>query len=622
MRSISVGLRHAWLLAAAMVLAFGMIACGGSDSSGSTTTTTTTAPAAAPEAPQAAAAAELPQAPSAAASAPIIPEAPAQPEAMMEKKEPEPTGEPLVKRLIIANPAPGTESNNPGRDLGPLSTFQVRPMYENLIGFDAGSGSLVPQLATSWSVEPDGISIRFLLRKGVPFHGDNGEFTSRDVVYTHAQITQPESTHPHRSRLRLAAIEEDNDYEVVFRHSRANAEFMRMISEQVGSIQIQSANAAGVSKGDPADALGNQAQLTDAPLAGTNAYQFVSREQGQNIVYERVPYEHWRSSPDFQEIEYKWVGEASTRMAALLTEEVHLTQLAEDQKADAVNRGMVLYAGPHGAQRVFVGFQGVFLDRNWGTYKAQGTECGYAHCDSPFLKVAVRKAMNKAVDRHLLNEAYFGNKGQIMVMNHHRPGAAYHNPAWDTNFESEYGFDPAASRALLAEAGYSADNPLEINVQITTHAQFSQSADVLESLAGFWNDVGIKANLFVADAAVRRAASRAFEYKNHVGFGATFSFDIQGWRVYNSHVSPRGSSLELLETRDLIDTIQMTLDIDEQTRLMRELGDLAYPLHMGIFLYWIPAELVFNPKFVESYNFPGNISDLWTHVELVKAVRQ
>lgn len=622
MRSISVGLRHVWLPFAAMLLVLGLAACGGSDGDSASTTTEPAAPVAAPSAPQAPAEAELPQAPSSVASAPIIPEAPAQPEAMMEKKEPEPTGEALVRRLVIANPAPGQESNNPGRDLGPLSTFQVRPMYENLIGFDAETGSLVPQLATSWSVEPDGISIRFLLRKGVPFHGGNGEFTSRDVVYTHAQITQQESTHPHRSRLRLATIEEANDYEVVFRHSRANAEFMRMISEQVGSIQIQSANAAGVGSGDPADALGVQAQLTGAPLAGTNAYQFVSREQGQNIVYERVPYEHWRSSPDFQELEFKWVGEASTRMAALLTEEVHLTQLAEDQKADATDRGMVVYAGKHGAQRVFVGFQGVFLDRNWGTYKAQGTECGYAHCDSPFLDVRVRKAMNKAIDRHLLNEAYFGNKGQIMVMNHHRPGAAYHNPAWDANFESEYGYDPGAARALLADAGYSEDNPLEINVQITTHAQFSQSADVLESLAGFWEDAGIKANLFVADAAVRRAASRAFEYKNHVGFGATFSFDIQGWRVYNSHVSPRGSSLELLETRDLIDTIQMTLDIDEQTRLMRQLGDLAYPLHMGIFLYWIPAELVYNPKFVESYDFPGNISDLWTHVERIKAVRQ
>ena len=205
----------------------------------------------------------------------------------------------MIQRLVVANPAPGTESNNPGRDLGPLSTFQVRPMYENLIGFDADIGALVPQLATGWSVEPDGISIRFLLRKGVPFHGDNGEFTSRDVVYTHAQLTQEESTHPHQRRLILAKVEEANDYEVVFRHSRANAEFMRMISEQVGSIQIQSSKAAGVSKGDPAAALGNQAQLTGVPLAGTNSYQFVNRTQGQGMLFERVPFEHWRSNLDF-----------------------------------------------------------------------------------------------------------------------------------------------------------------------------------------------------------------------------------------------------------------------------------------------------------------------------------
>lgn len=619
-----VGLRYAWLLAVAMVLALGLMACGGDGDNGSaTTTTTTTAPASAPAVPQAAAAAELPQAPASSASAPIVPEAPAQPDSMTMTQAPAgPTGETLISRVIVANPAPGTESNNPGRDLGPLSTFQVRPIFENLVGFDADSGELVPQLATSWSVEPDGISVRFLLRKGVQFHGDNGEMTSRDIVYTHAQITQEGSLHPHRTRLGLATVEEVNAYEVVFRHSRANAEFFRMISEQVGSIQIQSANSAGVGSNDPPDALGNQPELTTSPLAGTNAYQFVSRTQGQSMLFERVPFQHWRFTPDFQELEFKWVGEASTRMAALLTEEVHLTQLAEDQKPQAQAEGMVVHTGKHGAQRVFVGFKGVFLDRNYGTYTSQSTACGYAHCDSPFLDVRVRKAMNKAIDRYELNEAFFGNKGQIMVMNHHRPGAAYHNPDWDRNFESEYGFSPGASRDLLAEAGYNQDNPLEINVEITTHAQFSQSADVLESLAGYWQDVGIKANLDVSDATVRRARDRAFEVNNHLGWGATFSFDIQGWRVYNSHIPPRGSSLELQETTELINTIQATMDIGEQTRLMRELGDTAYPLHMGIFLYWIPAELVYNPKYVESYDFPGNISDLWTHYDRIKAVRQ
>ena len=113
MRSISVGLRHVWLPFAAMLLVLGLAACGGSDGDSTSTTTQPAAPVAAPSAPQAPAEADLPQAPSSVASAPIIPEAPAQPEAMMDKAEPEPTGEALVRRLVIANPAPGEESNNP-----------------------------------------------------------------------------------------------------------------------------------------------------------------------------------------------------------------------------------------------------------------------------------------------------------------------------------------------------------------------------------------------------------------------------------------------------------------------------------------------------------------------------
>ena len=589
-----------WLLMASMAMVLIMIAAcssGGDDSSG------TTAAVAAPQQPAAAAAAAAPAAATGATAAKVQPAAAAA-AAAGSSYSVGAASDPVLKRVVIANPAPGIESNNPGRDLGPLSTFQVRPIFENLIGFDPANGTLVPQLATSWSVEPDGISLRFKLREGVQFHNGWGEFTAEDVVYTHSQYIQKGSVHPHSRKMKAIKVEIVNDHEVVLKASKANAEIMRMISEQVGTIQIQSSKNAKEA-GEPS--------LTTKPLAGTNAYQFVDRTQAQNMLYKRVPYKHWRVTPDFEELEFKWVQEVSTRLAALLTEEVHLTQVGEDQKVQAKARGMVVETGKHGAQRVFIGFKGAYTDSK--------SSCGYKHCDSPFLDVKVRKAMNKAIDRKTLNEAYFGGKGQRMVLNHHAPGEAYTNPDWAKNFTSEYGYDPAAASALLKEAGYNSNNPLEINVEISTHAQFGQSADVLEAAAGFWRDIGIKPKLDVTDAAARRAATRAYAYKNHVGFSATFSFDIQGWRVYNSHVVPRGSSLELIEVDALVDKIQVTMDLDEQTKLMRQLGDLAYPLHTGILLYWIPAELVYNPKFISSYSFPGNISDLWTHYHLIRATQ-
>jgi hypothetical protein len=104
-----------------------------------------------------------------------------------------------------------------------------------------------------------------------------------------------------------------------------------------------------------------------------------------------------------------------------------------------------------------------------------------------------------------------------------------------------------------------------------------------------------------------------------VGFSATASFDIQGWRVYNSHVVPRGGALELIETGALIDKLQAEMVPAKQNVLLREIGDLAFGEYMGIYLYWIPAQLVINPEFVSSYNFPGSLSAIWTHYELLKA---
>lgn len=512
---------------------------------------------------------------------------------------------PVINRVVIGNPAPSTEGNNPNIELGPLTTFQIGPTFEYLIGYDPATGDLVPQLAESWSVEPDGISTRFILRKGVQFHNGWGEFTAADVVFTHAQIVSDDSLHAISRRYKLATIEVINDYEIVFKLSQANAEALKQISEQVGGLEIES-SADFAANGRPT--------LVGSPLAGTGAYQFKERVQGLNVVLEAVPYDHWRYTPDFPELEYRWMGEASTRLAALLTDEIHLTQLPEDSIPLAEAEGMRLISGTLAGQRVFLSFEGAYLDSE--------SSCGYVHCDSPFLDRNVRQALNRAIDREELNKAFFGGKGEKMVMNHIPPSASYWNTDWDRDFDANWGFDPAAARALLAESGYNSDNPLEVGVEITTHAQYGQSADVLEIIAGYWNDIGVKANLLTIDAAANRSNTRAFNYKDHIGFAATASFDIQGWRVYNSHVVPRGGSLELINTGALIDQLQAEMDPVKQNVLLRQIGDLAFGEYMGIYLFWIPAQLVINPEFVESYNFPGSLSAIWTHYELLKAVKK
>jgi len=84
---------------------------------------------------------------------------------------------PKVDRLVFAVSPPPRESNDV--DLAPTSNWATRPMWEHLIAMDAASGKFVPQLAIDWTLEPDGKSYRFTLRKGVQFHNGKGEMTAK-----------------------------------------------------------------------------------------------------------------------------------------------------------------------------------------------------------------------------------------------------------------------------------------------------------------------------------------------------------------------------------------------------------------------------------------------------------
>ena len=65
------------------------------------------------------------------------------------------------------------------------------PMYDCLIRRDPHDGQgILPDLAHSWDISPDGKTYTFFLRQGVQFH-DGAEFTAEDVHATFARIIWP-----------------------------------------------------------------------------------------------------------------------------------------------------------------------------------------------------------------------------------------------------------------------------------------------------------------------------------------------------------------------------------------------------------------------------------------------
>lgn len=529
---------------------------------------------------------------------------------------PAPDAVPVVAKLVIASGNPVSRSTfNPWLSESPRGPWFYATTHESLIGADPLTGDHVPRLATSWSIEPDGRSVRFKLREGVRFHGDNGEFSAKDLIATLAEHTAEDAQHSHRTQYRAVDIEVVSDHEVVYRISKTNPEILNNTSSW-NLISGEPFSAVSMEK------LGGNPDAVQQPPAGTGPYQFVDATHSSFFRVERVPYEHWRYTPDWEEIEFKWIDENSTRLAGLLTGEIHLSDVPPDLVQQAVNGGLAVSTAKVLTRERTIMFEGPIVDKKYGTYEVQNTACGYAHCDIPLLDVRVRRALSKAINRDQMNEAFFLGKGIEAHNAHFVPTRSYWNTDWDRRFDEEYGYDPAAAIALLAEAGFGPNNPLVLNVDVSPAGGLPEKQDLMEAAAAFWADIGVKTELDQRDRAATNPIRRGFGFTNRLTYQTSNIVDLQAFRVHHCSCESPRSGLELLELDKSIAFMREVVDSTEVFKRLRQTGDVAFDLVIAIPIIWQPQELVYDPDVIASYEFSGVPLGVVAHFEQIKAVRK
>lgn len=570
------------------------VACGGADSN-SSGQPSVQASADAPLTPVQPAAPEPPQAISSVPQAAVAPLPAAQPTGATVVAAP--IAEPSVDRLVMALQLE-TEANDPRYTTSIPSSIGIRPMYDNLIEIEATTGNMVPGLAESWSLEPDGASWRFQLREGVNFHKGWGTMSAADVKWSFDNRTADDATNsgaPTARRL-VGGIDIISDFELVISLTQTDPSFM---TNNVTAWEV-------LSKAHYDD-VGSAPSLGDEAIAATGPYQFLERAQGQYIRYKRVPYDHWRVNPDFPEFEFRIIREESTRLAAILTGEAHMSEVAQDLHEQGLNEGMTVIGAQVPAQRILAAWQCCYL-----------VDDAYVHADSPLLNPLVRKALNKAINRDELNEAFFGNKGDTMYHAHVYPSQPWFNQAWIDRYPEEYGFDPAEARSLLAEAGYNDDNPLQ--TVITLSSRFAGSEDVGLSIMSFWRDIGVEAEALTIDSTKQRNLRRNREFDNHTYVTTTSSNIFTAMNAYHSGNGAR-IGYEHPETSTIFANVRQTMDEAELLAYFQRWGNLVYDLHMDVPLFLQRAEMMVNPNVVADYVFPGTLSGNWTHVEYITSAQ-
>ena len=328
---------------------------------------------------------------------------------------------------------------------------QTRHMGDSIIDMDPFTGLMVPGLGLEWEMTtPDAKTWVVKLRQGIPFHDGWGEFTAKDLVHSYSLVVSEESPASVSRRWRqlvgttVNTTTESNDiisevpnnikiiddYTVEFNLLKAEIDLPAELSANLGFTFMMSENFW---KNE-----GRQGYIDK--FIGTGSWKFRERVVDQFLSMDRDE-TNWQKVPDFKGLRLNWSREPATRLAQLLTEEVHMATLPRSLYSQAKTEGMVIFSSTIPANGVVIGFGGLYLETS-----------PYYKPDVPFLDKRVRQAINHALNRDEINREIFDGAGEPMYVQGYHWSQLGWNPDWETNFERDYGYDPDKASALIKEA--------------------------------------------------------------------------------------------------------------------------------------------------------------------------
>ena len=532
---------------------------------------------------------------------------------------PHPGGDPVVDRLKVATLIQ-IETSDPVNAVG--ENVQNLPMYEALVRYNE-QGLLEPLLAESWSVTPDAQNWTFNLRQGVQFHKAYGEFTAKDVLHTnerHAREGIRDQTFQGFFRDQVVGNQSaPDDYTVVFNLPSARIDMDDVMSSKWYNLILSK---------DHFDAEG-QDGVENNPIA-TNAYQYVERSSGEYILFERVPFEHYRVTSDFPEVQILFVTEAATRLAMLLTGEAHMTTLPPDLEAAAVDVGMRVISANDPTLTLMACLCGQFKETvPWGSRLGENPDLPYSDIfhdvtEVPWTNKKVRRALNMAINRDELNATLLAGRGQPMYVPNYHPTLRGFNPDWETNFQADYGYDPNRARELLAEVEVEIGQPLDwsqVVLASTNKPELPVQVAMSEAIHGYLREVGVDLTIDSEEY----ATWRPHLFDNTIGGvlwpNASSKFqDPQMLLIlfYSPFVCCHFYESDAID--GLYDQLVPETDLNERHRILQEAGQILYDEYATIPLFWLATTYVVNPNVVEDYDTGGQLG--LRDLEHVIAVRR
>jgi len=346
-------------------------------------------------------------------------------------------------------------------------------VYESLVTRDADL-ALQPELAESW--EPmDGNIWRFKLRQGVKFQGGE-DFTAEDVEFSFARAKHEKSDFKEQVKS-VVEVRVIDDHTVDLVTDGVNP----ILPNQLTNLFIMDKGWAEANNVvSPQDFAGKEETFAVRNTNGTGPFKLVSRAPDELTVLERNS-DWWGNSMfpgNIDRIEYRPIGNAATRVAALLSDEVDfvldppLQDLKRIDAADGLKTDTV-------AQ-----IRTIFFGMDQGVEELRSSD---VKGKNPFADVRVREAMNLAIDRKAIQRVVMEGlsfpAGMITS-----PGVLGNNETQD----ADIGFDMAKAKSLMADAGYADGFTVQLDCP---NNRYNNDEKICQAAVAMLAKIGVKVNL-------------------------------------------------------------------------------------------------------------------------------
>nr|PZN43890.1 MAG: ABC transporter substrate-binding protein [Bacillota bacterium] len=345
-------------------------------------------------------------------------------------------------------------------------------IFETLVRYKPGSTEVEPALATEWSHNADGTEWTFKLRQGVKFH-DGTEFNAEAVKFNFDRWRFTDNPYHKGGEFAYYAymfggfddasvikeVQVVDPYTVKFILSRPLAPFLSNLAMPMFAIASPEAV-----KADP--------ENFGMKPVGTGPFKFVSWQKGDSITLEANP-DYWEGKPQIDRLIYRSIPDNNARLLALQAGDIDVMDGVSPQNlaiAEAMGQFDIHYRPA----------------MNVG-YLAMNTE------KKPFDNPLVRKAINHAINKEAIIQAFYGSLGEPAVTPV-PPVMWSHNPN-----VTKYEYNPEKAKELLAQAGYPNGFQTELWAMPVPRPYMPQPMDIAVAIVNDLKKVGIDAQIVSYD---------------------------------------------------------------------------------------------------------------------------